>query len=97
LFKVAKNPGNYDIEVMFNTLALQKGLKTIDAFELKSIVWQGDWGLNEFILLPNNIFHPRKDIHNHYVLRGYIKYAKQNEYKPKNNLPHFLKNEQSNS
>jgi hypothetical protein len=85
------------IEVMFNTLALQKGLKVIDAFELKSIVWQGDWGLNEFILLPNNIFHPRKDIHNHYVLRGYIKYAKQNEYKPKNNLPHFLKNEQSNS
>jgi hypothetical protein len=76
---------------MFNTLALQKGLKVTEAFELKSIVWQGNWGLNEFILLPNNVFHPRKDIQNHYILRDYIKYAKQNEYKPKNNLPHFLK------
>lgn len=79
------------IEAMFNTLALQKGLKVIDAFELKSVVWQGDWGLDEFILLPLNIFHPRKDIHNHYVLRGYIKYAKLTEYKPRNNLPHFLR------
>jgi hypothetical protein len=76
---------------MFNTLALQKGLKVIDTPELKSIVWQGNWGLDEFILLPNNIFHPRKDIHNHYILRGYIEYAKLHEYKPKNNLPHFLK------
>lgn len=79
------------IEAMFNTLALQKGLKVIDAFELKSVVWQGEWGLNEFILLPNNIFHPRKDIENHYGLRELIKQAKHKEYKPKNNLPHFLK------
>jgi hypothetical protein len=81
------------IEAMFNTLALQKGLKMIDAFELKSVVWQGEWGLNEFMLLPNNIFHPRKDIENHYGLRELIKQAKLKEYKPKNNLPHFLKND----
>jgi hypothetical protein len=84
-------------EVMFNTLALQKGLKVIDAFELKSVVWQGEWGLNEFILLPNNVFHPRKDIDNHYGLRALIKDAKRQEFKPKNNLPHFLRNEQSHS
>jgi hypothetical protein len=79
------------IEAMFNTLALQKGLKVIDAFELKSIVWQGNWGINEFMLLENNIFHPRKDIENHYALRSMIKEYKLKEYKPKDNLPHFLK------
>ena len=78
------------IEVMFNTLALQKGLKAIDAFELKSIVWQGEWGINEFLLLPNNIFHPRKDIENHYNLRAMIKEYKLKGIKPENNLPHFL-------
>ena len=81
------------IEAMFNTLALQKELKTIDAFELKSVVWQGQWGLNEFILLPNNVFHPRKDIENHFGLRALIKDAKRQEFKPKNNLPHFLRND----
>jgi hypothetical protein len=78
------------IEVMFNTLALQKGLKVIDAFELKSIVWQGEWGINEFLLLPNNIFHPKKDIENHYNLRAMIKACKLKGIKPENNLPHFL-------
>jgi hypothetical protein len=78
------------IEVMFNTLALQKGLKVIDAFELKSIVWQGEWGINEFLLLPNNIFHPKKDIENHYDLRAMIKAYKLKGIKPENNLPHFL-------
>ena len=80
------------IEVMFNTLALQKGLKVIDAFELKSIVWMGEWGLDEFLLLPNNIFHPRKDIDNYYDIRKMIKDAKRAEYKPKNKLPDFLIN-----
>ena len=80
------------IEVMFNTLALHKGLKVIDAFELKSIVWMGQWGLDEFLLLPNNIFHPRKDIDNYYDIRKMIKAAKRAEYKPKNKLPEFLKN-----
>lgn len=85
------------IEVMFNTLALQKGLKVIDAFELKSIVWMGEWGINEFLLLPNNVFHPRKDIENHPALRSMIKDYKLRGVQPKNNLPHFLRNDKSNS
>lgn len=80
------------IEVMFNTLALQKGLKVIDAFELKSIVWMGDWTIDEFLLLPNNIFHPRKDIENHYIMRKLIKERRFSGYIPKNKLPEFLKN-----
>jgi hypothetical protein len=79
------------IEAMFNTLALQKGLKVIDAFELKSVVWQGKWGLDEFILLPNNIFHPRKDIEKHYELRSLVNSLRLTEYKPINKLPHFLR------
>lgn len=79
------------IEVMFNTLALQNNLNTIDPKELKSIVWLGDWGLNEFLLLPNNVFHPRKDIENFNNLRKEIVKAKLNGVVPKNNLPHFLK------
>ena len=85
------------IEVMFNTLALQKGLKVTDAFELKSIVWQGKWDINEFLLLPNNVFHPRKDIENHYNLRSKIKEYKLKGIKPKNNLPYFLINDKSNT
>lgn len=78
------------IEAMFNTLALQKGLKVVEAFELKSVVWQGEWGINEFLLLPNNIFHPRKDIENHIALRSMIKDYRLKGIQPKNNLPHFL-------
>lgn len=82
-------------EVMFNTLALQKGLKVVDAFELKSVVWQGKWGINEFLLLPNNVFHPRKDIENHPALRSMIKDYRLRGFKPKNNLPHFLQTNKS--
>jgi hypothetical protein len=86
-----KNNSLLYIEVMFNTLALHNELKVIDAFELKSIVWMGEWGLDEFLLLPNNIFHPRKDIDNYYDIRKIIQDAKRAEYKPKNKLPEFLK------
>jgi hypothetical protein len=78
------------IEAMFNTLALQKGLKVAEAPELKSIVWQGEWGIDEFLLLPNNVFHPVKDISSHYSLREKIKQFRYSEYKPINKLPSFL-------
>jgi hypothetical protein len=89
-FKTKNNSLFYQ-EVMFNTLALQNNLKVMDAFELKSIVWQGEWGINEFLLLPNNVFHPRKDIENHYALRQSTKFERFLHVKPKNNLPDFLK------
>jgi hypothetical protein len=86
-----KNNSLLYIEVMFNTLALQNDLKVIDPIELKSIVWMGEWGINEFLLLPYNVFHPRKDIEKHYYLRELIKKNRILETKPKNNLPDFLK------
>jgi hypothetical protein len=84
------NQSLFYTEVMFNTLALKNNLKVKDAFELKSIVWQGEWGINEFLLLPNNVFHPRKDIEQHYELRNMIKHNRFLQIKPKNNLPYFL-------
>jgi hypothetical protein len=86
-----KNNSLLYIEVMFNTLALHNELKVIDAFELKSIVWMGDWTIDEFLLLSNNIFHPRKDIENHYIMRKLIKERQFSGYIPKNKLPDFLK------
>jgi hypothetical protein len=78
-------------EVMFNTLAMQTELKVTDAIELTSIVWQGKWDIDEFLLLPDNFFHPRKDIENHPKLREQISQAIKNVYEPKDNLPQFIK------
>ena len=78
-------------EVMFNTLAMQNGLKVTDAFELKSVVWMGNWGINEFLLLPDNVFHPKKDLENFQAYRQEILDKRKTKYKPKNNLPPFIK------
>lgn len=78
-------------EVMFNTLAMQNGLKVTDAFELKSVVWMGNWGIDEFLLLPNNVFHPKKDLENFQAYRQEILDKRKSKYKPKNNLPPFIK------
>jgi hypothetical protein len=79
-------------EVMFNTLAMQNELKVTDAFELKSVVWMGEWGIDEFLLLPNNVFHPKKDLDNFVNYRAGIIVSRENKkYKPKNNLPPFIK------
>ena len=79
------------IEAMFNTIAMQKGLKVTDASELKSIVWMGEWGLDEFVQLPNNIFHPIKDLEKHKEFRKDIQTAKTVGYKPTKELPAFLR------
>jgi hypothetical protein len=86
-----KNESLFYIEVMFNTLAEDNNLKVVDAFELKSIVWKGNWDVDEFLLLPNNVFHPRKDIDNHYNLREKCLGLHLSGYKPKDNLPNFIK------
>lgn len=78
-------------EVMFNTLAMQNGLKVTDAFELKSVVWMGNWGIDEFLLLPDNVFHPKKDLENFQAYRQEILDKRKSKYKPKNNLPPFIK------
>jgi hypothetical protein len=78
-------------EIMFNTLAFHNQLKVKDAYEFKSIVWMGKWDIDEFLLLPNNVFHPRKDVNNHKNLRKQIEEAKKICYVPKNTLPNFIK------
>lgn len=87
---VKANKTLFYIEVMFNTLAMQANLKVTDAKELKSIVWMGDWDIDEFLLLPNNIFHPLKDIGNHKNLRNELQLAIEEKYIPFNRLPEFL-------
>lgn len=89
---VRKKKTLFFIEVMFSTLAKQDKLKVIDAFEFKSIVWLGEWGLDEFLLLPLNVFHPIKNIDDHQNLRESINDLKASNYIPNNKLPIFIKN-----
>lgn len=79
------------IESMFNTIADHSELCVIPVPELKSCVWMGDWGLDEFIMLPDNVFHPLKQIGDHQSYRDAIKVAKENGYNPNKHLPEFLK------
>lgn len=79
------------MEALFNTLAMQNNLKVKDAFEFKTIVWMGEWGLPVYSLLKNNFFHPDKDKDKHGVCRQLLT--------EKNNTPklwietiNFLKN-----
>lgn len=88
---VDANETLFYIEVMFNTIAMQNNLRVSDPLELKSIVWKGEWGINEFLLLPNNVFHPLKDIESYPKLREQINATRQLGYQPKNNLPDFIK------
>lgn len=81
----------FHIEAMFNTIAMQNGLNCIAPLELKSIVWMGEWSINEFLLLPNNVFHPKKETSEHPEYRKRIKEYSTNGYKPVNMLPQFIK------
>jgi hypothetical protein len=87
---VEKNKELFYIEVIFNTLAMQNNLNVTDALELKSVVWQGEWGMDEFILLPNNVFHPKKNIEDYFYLRLTIEHNKLNGFVPINKLPKFI-------
>ena len=88
---VHKNKSLFYIEVMFNTLAMHNNLYVIDPLELKSIVWMGEWGLDEFLLLPNSLFHPIKLIEEHQILRDAIEQFRSENHLPTNRLPQFIK------
>jgi len=81
----------FHIEAMFNTIAMQSGFKCAAPLELKSIVWMGEWSINEFLLLPNNVFHPKKETKEHPEYRKRILEYSKNGYKPVNMLPQFIK------
>ena len=78
------------VEAMFNTLAMQNNLVVNCPAELKSIVWMGEWNLDTHLLLPNNVFHPCKNIDEHWLMRKRIAKAKYQGYKPTAKLPSFL-------
>jgi hypothetical protein len=61
-------------EAMFNTIAHQKGLTIRTPKELASVVAMGNWGMSDFRIFRNNIFHPVKDIerHNFYRLMSFV-------------------------
>jgi hypothetical protein len=80
----------FHIEAMFNTIAMHNGLSVFTPLELKSIVWQGEWGIDEFMLLPNNVFHPKKDIFNYPKYRKEIQEKSKSGFKPVNKLPKFI-------
>jgi len=79
------------IEAMFNTLAMQNNLNVICPFELLSVVWLGDWGLDEMVQIPTNIFHPVKNIDDHPAMRERLVKALESGYEPKEQkLPSFI-------
>lgn len=78
-------------EAMFNTLAMQNELSVADPLELKSIVWMGEWGLDEFLLLPDNMFHPIKALEEHQILRDAVVEIAATNYCPVDRLPHFVR------
>ena len=89
---VHKNNKLFYQEAMFNTIAMQdRDMLVLDPVELKSIVWMGNWGIDEFLLLPNNVFHPMKDLSSYPFYRQMINEANEVQYKPENNLPDFIK------
>ena len=88
---VEQNNRLFYIEVMFNTIAMQdKSMKVSDPLELKSVVWKGEWGVDEFMLLPNSVFHPIKDVENNANRRAEIWVKCVTGYQPNNQLPEFI-------
>ena len=88
---VTENKTLFFQEVMFNTLAEQNNLSVLDVMELKSIVWQGEWNLDHWLLLTDNVFHPLKEIEKHYEYREQISKAKTEGCLPNDiQLPDFL-------
>ncbi len=83
----------FNSEIFWPSLAFKKGLSIFCPPELKTILWQAGWSIDDVMCLPENLFHPYKNPENHSKLRSVIAYAKQNGYLPANKLPLFLKQE----
>jgi hypothetical protein len=88
---VDKNKTLIYSEVMFNTIAMHNDLNVICPFELKSIVWMGEWTDEVIYQLPNNLFHPMKEIDKHPGIREKIVKWEAKNRKPRRQIPRFLK------
>jgi hypothetical protein len=87
---VEQNNKLFYLEAMFNTIAMQKGYRVVGAKELKSIVWLGDWTLDQMVQLPNNIYHPIKNISEHPKMRLELAKLIKSNYKATDVIPEFL-------
>lgn len=87
---VEKNNKLFFMEAIFNTIAMQNGLRVVGAKELKSIVWLGEWSLNQMVQLPNNLYHPVKNISDHNKMRMELAELIKSNYKSTALLPEFL-------
>lgn len=77
---VSTNKRLFHIEALFNTIASHDRLKVKIAQELRGIVWQGNWGLNDFLKFKNTIFHPVKDFEKHdYYRELLLRYNQQSD------------------
>jgi hypothetical protein len=80
--EAAQNATCLNIEFVFHTLALHKGLKVVVAEELKGVVWRKDWSVSE--LLDEGLYHPIKDVERHLTLRKEIQSQKLHKQAIKN-------------
>lgn len=87
---VKLNKSLFYIEAMFNTLAFHNDLLVSTPRELKSVVYKGEWSLDDFVLLPDSVFHPLKNKGDYDLYRKQIAKAKANNYQPKKDLPLFI-------
>ena len=90
-----KNKQLVNPELMLNTLAAQKGLRIYTPEELRAILWQGQWTIDDLMILKKGFVHPLKDISAHVRIRNGIEFLESINYKPINKLPQFL-NKESN-
>jgi hypothetical protein len=90
-----KNNTLVHAEIMFNTLAAQNGFSICTPPELQTMAAYWNWCLDDFLLFPNNVFHPVKQ--NHKAIRNIISMARGQNYKPANKLPDVLRDVLSDS
>jgi hypothetical protein len=76
------NKSLFCLEAMFISIAMYKGLKLDIPNELKTIVYQKDWQMNE--INKDNLYHPVKNMDNHNEFRQILD-GKRAVEKPRSN------------
>lgn len=92
---VDKNKTLFNSEVMPCTIAAQANMKIYCPKELRTIMWQASWGVDDILQLPLSIFHPIKNVERHEHLRYMVEMAEELRYEPANKLPTFLKEQEA--
>ena len=89
---VAKNKQLVFIELLFTSLAVQNEMLIFNPKELSTITWtwkKGYWTFRDISSLPNNFFHPVKQLENHGLFRKKLQEQEKLANKSKK-LPQLL-------